>query len=101
MTTLLEWESSPVTEAPKELSEIEGEVQEMEDAIQDVIKAAVQVKELQMDHQASIDSLRQQYFKMQEASDKHQFLVDNPYIKYDLLELQEMLVNTGYIEPTE
>ena len=45
------------------------------------------VKELQKDHQASIDNLRQQYFMMSEAHDKHQFLQENNYIKYDLLEL--------------
>ena len=38
---------------------------------------------------------------MQSAADKHEFLTENPYIKYDLLELQEMLVKGGYIEPDE
>lgn len=59
------------------------------------------MKEIQKDQQASIDALRQQFFKMQDASDKYAFLVDNPYIKYDLLELQEMLVNAGYIDHNE
>jgi len=34
---------------------------------------------------------------MQEAADKYQFLQDNNYIKYDLLELQEKLVSGGYL----
>lgn len=38
---------------------------------------------------------------MQQAADKHEFLVANQYIKYDLLELQEMLVLGGYLDPTE
>lgn len=38
---------------------------------------------------------------MQEAIDKHAFLQENEYIKYDLLELQEMLVKGGYLEPEE
>ena len=38
---------------------------------------------------------------MSEASDKHAFLQENQYIKYDLLELQELLVKGGYIEPDE
>ncbi len=42
--------------------------------MQDIINAAVQVKELQKDYQASIDNVRQQYFIMQQAADKHQFL---------------------------
>jgi hypothetical protein len=56
----------------------------------DIINAAVQVKELQKEHQASIDNLRQQYFQMSEAADKHKFLQENQYIKYDLLELEEL-----------
>lgn len=67
----------------------------------ETINAAVQVKELQRDYQASIDNLRQQYFLMSEATDKHSFLQDNEYIKYDLLELQELLVKGGYIDPEE
>jgi hypothetical protein len=38
---------------------------------------------------------------MSEASDKHAFLLENDYIKYDMLELQELLVKGGYIEPDE
>jgi hypothetical protein len=38
---------------------------------------------------------------MSEAADKHSFLQENQYIKYDLLELQELLVKGGFIEPEE
>ena len=38
---------------------------------------------------------------MTEAADKHGFLQENQYIKYDLLELQELLVKGGYLEPEE
>lgn len=38
---------------------------------------------------------------MSEAADKHTFLQENQYIKYDLLELQELLVKGGYLEPEE
>ena len=38
---------------------------------------------------------------MSEATDKHAFLQENEYIKYDLLELQELLVKGGYVEPDE
>ena len=38
---------------------------------------------------------------MSEATDKHTFLQENQYIKYDLLELQELLVKGGYMEPEE
>jgi hypothetical protein len=67
----------------------------------DIINAAVSVKELQKDYQASIDNIRQQYLQMSEAADKHAFLLDNNYIKYDLLELQELLVKGGYLDPNE
>lgn len=38
---------------------------------------------------------------MSQAADKHQFLQENNYIKYDLLELQELLVKGGYLDPQE
>jgi len=38
---------------------------------------------------------------MSQAADKHQFLQENNYIKYDLLELQEQLVKGGYLDPQE
>jgi hypothetical protein len=38
---------------------------------------------------------------MTQASDKYQFLQDNKYIKFDLLELQEMLVKGGFLDPEE
>ena len=51
--------------------------------------------------QASIDSLRQQYFMLQEAGDKHAFMEENRFIRYEMLELQELLVRAGYIDPEE
>lgn len=38
---------------------------------------------------------------MLEAADKYQFIQENKYILYDLLELQEMLVKGGYLNPDE
>lgn len=66
-----------------------------------LISAANQVKDIQVNLQASIDSLRQQYFKLQEAKDKHQFLEENRFVRYEMLELQELLVRAGYIDPEE
>jgi hypothetical protein len=59
------------------------------------------VKDMQVGMEASIDSLRQQYFKLQESKDKHQFMEENKFIHYDMLELQELLVRAGYINPDE
>ena len=66
-----------------------------------VIEAANQIKALQIDQQAAIDNVRLQYFKLQQANDKHEFLQANQYIKYDLLELQELMVKAGYVHPDE
>ena len=52
-----------------------------------VVEASNSLRSLQVDMQASIDSMRQQYFKMQEASDKHAFLGENKFIRLELLEL--------------
>jgi len=80
---------------------LSAEAEELQKAMNDIINAAVQVKEFQQEYQASIDNLRNQYFQMSEATDKHAFLQENEYIKYDLLELQELLVKGGYVEPDE
>lgn len=66
---------------------LSDQASEIQRSMSQIINAAVSVKELQKDYQASIDNLRQQYFMMSEAADKHQFLQENNYIKYDLLEL--------------
>lgn len=81
--------------------ELNEQASDLQRSMADIINAAVQVKELQKDYQASIDNLRHQYFQMTEATDKHSFLQENQYIKYDLLELQELLVKGGYLEPDE
>ena len=59
------------------------------------------MKTVQIEQQAAIDNVRAQYFRLQNASDKHDFLEKNQYIKFDLLELQELLVKAGYIQPDE
>ena len=51
--------------------------------------------------QASIDGLRQQYFKLLEAKDKYKFMEENEYIRLELLELEELLVKGGYVDPDE
>ena len=38
---------------------------------------------------------------MQAAHDEHEFLRDNKYISLDLLELQEMLIRAGLLQPDE
>lgn len=65
------------------------------------IDAAIKVKEMQKDLAASLENIRQQYFKLLEASDKHAFIQENEYLRYDVLELQEMLVKAGYLGPEE
>ena len=46
-------------------------------------------------------NLRKQYFKLMNANNQHEFLQEHPYIKYDLLELQELMLEAGYIMPNE
>ena len=66
-----------------------------------VFHAAEQVKDVQVNMQASIDALRDQYFKLMNTGNKHDFLSENKYIWYNLLELQELLVKGGYLDPEE
>ncbi len=60
---------------------------EIESAMSKVIEAAKEIKELQQDQQAAIEALRQQFFKLQQAQNKHEFLQQNKYIVFDMLEL--------------
>jgi hypothetical protein len=66
-----------------------------------LIEAAKEVHELQVNKTSSIDALRTQYFKLEAALVKHEFLEENQYIKYSVLELQELLVRGGYLQPSE
>lgn len=66
-----------------------------------MVQAAKEVKDLQQEQQASIEALRRQFYALQAAANKHEFLQQNKYITYDLLELQELLVKGGYLSPTE
>jgi hypothetical protein len=56
---------------------------------------------LQVDKTTSIDAVRTQYFKLDEALASHEFLEENNYLKFGLLELQELLVKGGYLHPDE
>jgi len=42
---------------------------------------------LQVDKTTSIDAVRTQYFKLDEALARHEFLAENNYLKFGLLEL--------------
>ncbi|CDW84758.1 UNKNOWN [Stylonychia lemnae] len=85
----------------KTLAQMSQEVKELEDAMKSTISAAVQVKEMQRDLSAALENVRTQYYKLLETSDKHAFLQENEYIRYDILELQELLVRAGYLDPEE
>jgi hypothetical protein len=77
------------------------EIQELENHLGYLVQSIHQIEDSQVNLQASFDAMRQQYFKLVEASDKHQFLQENKYIYYDLLQLEELLVSSGYISPEE
>ena len=77
------------------------EARAVEEEIMALIDATKELKDIQTNQQAAIDSLRDQYFKLQIAYDEHKFLQDNDYVRLELLELQELLVKGGYINPDE
>lgn len=66
-----------------------------------LIEQVKEIKGLAQDQQAAISSLRDQYFRLKDAQDKHAFLKANKYLRYDMLELQELLVKGGFIDPQE
>ena len=99
--TLLDWQAEKKDGLKVMGVEASAAVEDLEYSLAHLISAANQVKDIQVNLQASIDNLRQQYFKLQEAKDKHQFLEENRFVRYEMLELQELLVRAGYIDPEE
>ena len=51
--------------------------------------------------EAAVRNVRSQYQKLKAAHDEHSFLQEHKYIHLDLLELQEMLIKAGYLQPDE
>ena len=78
-----------------------SEFNELMVAAEKLIEASKDVKDMQKEIQAAVRTVRSQYSKLLEAHDEYEFLQDNRYIHYDLLELQEMLIKAGYLHPDE
>jgi hypothetical protein len=98
LTTLLEWKDDRQQINQEDLT---PEVQELKYDMEKLLKAAGRLKKVQVEMQASIDNLRQQFFKLQEIKDQHAFMQENKYIRLEMLELEELLVEAGYIDPDE
>ena len=101
--TLQEYEDSKRLQRDNKLNAVGGSKDfkfVMESALQ-LIEAAEEVKDMQQEMQAAVRNVRDQYARLKEAHDKHEFLQDNEYIQLDLLELQEMLIKAGYLSPEE
>ena len=56
---------------------------------------------MQVEMEAAVRNVRNQFAKMKTAVDQHKFLKENKYIYLDLLELQEMLIKAGFLQPEE
>ena len=78
-----------------------GDYRKVKLAAQRLIDAAKEVKDMQKDMEGAVRNVRDQYKRLKEAHDKHAFLQDNKYINLDLLELQELLIKAGYLQPEE
>lgn len=97
MQTLVDWNTSN----KKQAFSPDADVGRLEAAMKRVLDSAAELKNVQEDLQSTIDSMRSQYFRLMEAKDKNKFMEDNKYIKYELLELEELLVQSGFIDPDE
>jgi hypothetical protein len=56
---------------------------------------------MQKEMDAAVRSVRTQYQRLREAHDQHAFLQEHKYIHLDMMELQEMLIKAGYLQPDE
>ena len=68
---------SPRLEEYLKQASADHEVIEVQEAMEQLMAAADQMKTVQIDQQAAIDNVRAQYFKLQNASSKHDFLQEN------------------------
>lgn len=96
LQTLMMFKTEPLVSKSEDV-----EARDTENAMFKLIEAATELKEVQQEQQAVIETLREQFFKLQQAQNKHEFLQSNKYLVYDMLELQEMLVRGGYMDPNE
>jgi hypothetical protein len=105
--TLLDWKSDEqdFIKAEKETQGVQGdegkEYQEILVLMKDIVAASKEMKSIQAELAEAIESVRSQYSLMSKNYDQQDFLQKNKYIKYDLLELQEKLVEGGMITPDE
>lgn len=105
--TLLSWETEKdqFRKSEKEVQKLEGdtkgEATEILELMTRIIAAGREAKTLQKEFAESIETVRSQYSKMSETFDQLEFLQENKYIKYDLLELEEKMVDAGLLEPDE
>ena len=106
--TLLNWQAQDeaIIKAQEEVEQLKDET-ERQDAIEilDIMKNILQtgedIKDLQEEMAQSIEAVRSQYLEMSDAYDKNDFLRENKYIRYDLLQLQNKLVEAGLMDPYE
>ena len=106
--TLLNWQSEDeqFIKAIEEASTIQDQAQkedvyEILNLMKHILQAGKDIQNLQEEMAHSIEAVRSQYLEMSDAFDKNEFLQKNKYIKYDLLQLQEKLVEAGLLDPYE
>ena len=104
--TLLKWKSKDENIALKEETNTlpqneREEVEEITALMKNILSAVEDTKLIQKEMGEAIESVRSQFTKMTEAFDKFKFLQDHKYIKYELLELEEKMVEAGLIDPNE
>lgn len=106
--TLLNWQHEDkdilmAEKASKKLTDNEAkeECAEILEIMKGIIDSAKEIKSIQREMAEAIETVRSQYSRMAEAFDVNSFLKDNPYIKFDLLELQQKMVESGLMHPDE
>ena len=105
--TLLNWktEDSTLRKAKFQVQNIKGEEKEtyleIVQIMEGIINTGKQVKSIQSELAEAIEAVRSQFSKMASVYDQTEFMKNNKYIKYDLLELQERLVESGLMTPDE
>ena len=104
--TLLKWQSKDESIALKEeINTLDidkkKEIEEIVDLMKNILSVVEDTKSIQKEMGEAIESVRSQFSKISDAFDKYEFLQNHRYIKYDLLELEEKMVEAGLLDPSE
>lgn len=66
-----------------------------------ITELSIDSSETQVEIALAVTTVREQFAKIKTAVNQHEFLQENLYIKWELLDLEELLIKAGLLEPRD